>query len=80
MNYKKEQIIETHIQKIVYYSSYADCLSRIITDIIENGNYNLKPSDTPTLTELLNKYINRLHHCIINLKSDWEFYDTKKAQ
>lgn len=75
MNIRKEQTIDMHIQKIVFYSTYVDCLSRIIRELIENGDGNIKPSDLPNLTLLLSKMAYRLRLNIMNMSRDWEFLD-----
>ena len=73
MNYKKEQILNTQIERILYYSTYVDCFSRIIHEIIENGDENLKPTDLPNLSVLLKTFSKRLKILISKLASDIEF-------
>ncbi len=73
MNIKKIQTMDMHIQKIIFYSTYVDCLSRLIQELIENGNSNLKPNDLPNLTALLSKFSLRLKVCCSKMERDWEF-------
>ena len=75
MNIKKEQAIEIYLQKIVLYSIYVDCFSRIVREFIENGDANMLPSDLPNLTALLSKLAFRLRSIIMKMNSDWEFLD-----
>jgi len=73
MNQLTEQIIEMQVNKAVFYSTYVDCLSRVITELIENDDGNLMPYDVANLAELLTKYSNRLHKNVVNIKSHFEF-------
>lgn len=75
MSVRKEQTINMHIEKIVLYSIYVDCLSRVVRELIENGDDNFLPSDLPNLTVLLSKLALRLRHNILNMSRDWEFLD-----
>lgn len=75
MNIKKIQTIDMHIQKIIFYSTYVDCLSRLIHELIENGDDNLQPSDLPNLSVLLTKFAYRLKSCCSKMNKDWEFID-----
>ena len=75
MNIRKIQTLDMHIQKILFYSIYVDCLSRLINELIENGDTNLKPTDLPNLSVLLSKFALRLEMCCSKLQNDWEFLD-----
>ena len=75
MNNRKIQTIDMHIQKIIFYSTYVDCLSRLIQELIENGDSNLKPTDLPNLTVLLSKFALRLKVCCSKMECDWEFLE-----
>ena len=75
MNIRKIQTLDMHIQKILFYSIYVDCLSRLINELIENGDDNLKPTDLPNLSVLLSKFALRLKMCCSKLQNDWEFLD-----
>ena len=65
-----------HIQKIKWYSTYVDCLGRILNDYIQNGDYNIKPYDVPNLSVLLSKYMDLLYRNINCLAREWEFLDS----
>ena len=73
MSIRKNQTMDMHLQKIVFYSTYVDCLSRIIREFIENGDDNVLPTDLPNLTVLLSKMAYRLRLNIMKMNSDWEF-------
>lgn len=75
MDKGKIQVIDMHIERIVHYSMYVDCLVRIIKEITENGIYNLNPSDIPNMLLLLSKYSKILRIIICNLSRDWRFYE-----
>ena len=75
MNIKKLQTMEMHIQRIIFYSTYVDCLSRLINELIENGDDNLEASDLPNLSVLLTKFACRLRFCCAKMNHDWEFID-----
>ena len=75
MNIKKLQTMDMHIQRIIFYSTYVDCLSRLINELIENGDNNLRPSDLPNLSVLLTKFAYRLKYCCSKMYQDWEFID-----
>ena len=75
MNNRKFQTMDMHIQKIIFYSTYVDCLSRLIQELIENGDSNLKPTDLPNLTVLLSKFSLRLKVCCSKMESDWDFLE-----
>ena len=75
MNIRKEQSMNMYFDKIIWYSTYVDCLSRILTEFIENGDDNIQPTDIPTLAELLTKFSSQLHSRIPGMKSDWEFLE-----
>ena len=75
MNIKTEQKMDMYFQKIIFYSIYVDCLSRVICELIENGDDNLKPTDLPNLSVLLKKLSLRLRYLIMKMASDWEFCD-----
>ena len=75
MNNKKYQTIDMHIQKITFYSTYVDCLSRLVQELIENRDSNLKPNDLTNLTALLSKFSLRLKNCCSNMERDWEFLE-----
>ena len=75
MNIRKSQAIEMYLQKIVLYSTYVDCLSRVIREFIENGDDNICPSDLPNLSVLLSKLSYRLRLCIMKMNKDREFLD-----
>jgi len=75
MNTCKEQTIEMQLQRIAWYSNYVDLFTRIIQEIIENGEPNLKPSDLPNLINLTTKYTRRLRTQILHLETNWEFYN-----
>lgn len=74
MNINKIHAMDLHIERIAHYSLYADILMRILTELIGDGGNNIQPSDIPNLAELLYKYVHRMRICIINMKTDWEFY------
>ena len=74
MNNRKYDLIRMKMESIAWYSIYVDCLSRLINEIIENGENNLKPNDLPNLCELLSKLAFRLNKKILNVKCDIEFY------
>lgn len=73
MNLKKIQAIDMHLESVLWYSNYVDCLTRIINEFIENGETNLNPNDIPNLVELLSKFSRRLHLKLMKMKADWEF-------
>lgn len=73
MKIQKEQKMDMYLKKISWYSTYIDCLTRIVNVFIENGESNIKPNDIPNLMELNSKLTNRLFKIILNMKSDWEF-------
>ena len=75
MNIRKNQTMDMHLQKVVFYSTYVDCLSRIIREFIENGDINMLPTDLPNLVVLLSKMAYRLRLNIMKMKSDWEFLE-----
>ena len=75
MNIKKIQTMEMHIQRITFYSTYVDCLSRLVNELIENGDDNLRPSDLPNLSVLLTKFAYRLKSCCSKMNQDLEFID-----
>lgn len=77
MEHRKIQIMNVHLKRISYYSSYIDSFTRILREFLENGDYNIKPIDTIHLAVLLEKYSHRLHLCILNTLSDWEFYENR---
>ena len=67
--------ITMYLDKISLYSNYADCLSRILNDYIQNGDDNIKPTDISNLAELLTKLSSRLNYNVNCLKQEWEFND-----
>ena len=67
--------MDMHIQKIVFYCTYVDCLTRVIKEFIENGDDNIQPYDVSNLVELLSKMTCRLKCHISNMSKDWEFMD-----
>lgn len=73
MRNKESETFDVSIEKIIWYSTYVDCLSRIINELIENGDDNLKPTDLPNLAELLCIYANKLYQRISELHYDLEF-------
>ena len=73
MSMRKNQTMDMHLQKVVFYSTYVDCLSRIVREFIENGDDNMLPTDLPNLTVLLSKMAYRLRLNIMKMNSDWEF-------
>jgi len=73
MNTRKIQTMEMHIQRIIFYSIYVDCFARLINELIENGDENLKPSDLPNLSLMLSKFALRLRICCSKMGNDWEF-------
>jgi hypothetical protein len=73
MNIQKEQKMQMYIKKISWYSTYVDCITRIINEFIECGDSNIMPNDIPNLMELDTKLANRLNKTIVNMKTDWEF-------
>jgi hypothetical protein len=73
MNIQKQQKIDMYLQKISWYVIYVDCLSRLIRELIENGDDNLKPTDLPNLSLLLEKLSYRLRIIISHITSEWEF-------
>ena len=73
MNLRTQQEIDMYMQKVTWYSVYVDCLSRLIHELIENGNENLKPADLPNLSVLLEKLSYRLRILILKMASKWEF-------
>jgi hypothetical protein len=73
MSIRKNQTMDMHLQKVVFYSTYVDCLSRIVRELIENGDDNMLPTDLPNLTVLLSKMAYRLRLNIMKMNSDWEF-------
>ena len=73
MSIRKNQTMDMHLQKVVFYSTYVDCLSRIVHEFIENGDDNMLPTDLPNLTVLLSKMAYRLRLNIMKMNSDWEF-------
>jgi hypothetical protein len=75
MNIRKEQTMDMYIEKIVLYSTYVDCLARVIRELIENGDDNFKPTDLPNLTVLLSKLACRLRYSVSGMNRDWEFLD-----
>lgn len=76
MNIGKIQAMDMHIDRVVKYSIYVDCLVRIIRELKESGiEDDICPSDIPNLLCLLNKYAQRLRHCVFNMSRDWEFYE-----
>ena len=75
MNIKKIQTIDMHLESLLWHSCYVDCLTRVLTEFIENGDSNLKASDIPNLMELLTKFAHRLHKKLMKMKSDWEFIE-----
>ena len=75
MNIKTEQKMDMYFQKIIFYSIYVDCLSRVVCELIENGDDNFEPADLPNLSVLLKKLSQRLRYLIMKMASDWEFCD-----
>ena len=75
MNIRKLQAIDMHLDSLVWYSCYVDCLTRVLTEFIENGDSNLKPTDMPNLMELLAKFTHRMHKKLMQMKTDWEFIE-----
>lgn len=73
MSIRKNQTMDMHLQKVVFYSTYVDCLSRIVREFIENGDDNMLPTDLPNLTVLLSKMAYRLRLNIMKMNNDWEF-------
>ena len=73
MNIKKIQAIDMHLKSLLWYSCYVDCLTRVITELTENGESNLKSHVIPNLMELLAKFTKRLHKKLMKMKTDWEF-------
>lgn len=73
MNIKKEQKITMYIEKIIWYSTYIDCFTRIINEFIENGDDNIKPCDIPNMMEFNANLASRLNNIILKMKADWEF-------
>ena len=73
MSIRKNQTMDMHLQKVVFYSTYVDCLSRIVREFIENGDDNMLPTDLPNLTVLLSKMAYRLRLNIMKMNSNWEF-------
>ena len=67
--------MDMHLQKVVFYSTYVDCLPRIVREFIENGDDNMLPTDLPNLTVLLSKMAYRLRLNIMKMNSDWEFLE-----
>ena len=73
MNIKKEQKMTMYIEKIIWYSTYIDCFTRIINEFIENGDDNIKPGDIPNMMEFNANLASRLNNIILKMKADWEF-------
>ena len=73
MKAEKIQTMDTHFDRIIRYSSYVDCFSRILREFLENGYDNLKESDIAKIAVLLEKYSHRLHLCISKANTYWEF-------
>jgi len=73
MNIKKEQKMTMYIEKIIWYSTYIDCFTRIINEFIENGDDNIKPCDIPNMMEFNANLASRLNNIILKMKADWEF-------
>ena len=73
MNVAKEQKMDMYVDRIVWYITYVDCLTRIIREFIENGDDNIHSTDLPNLTVLLEKFTYRLRQIIFNMASEWEF-------
>ena len=73
MTITKEQKIDMNLEKIALYSDYVESISRILQEIMNNGNENFKTSDILNLISLLTMYANVLHFRIIAMKRCWEF-------
>ena len=73
MDINTEQKMDMFFKKIGFYVTYVDCLSRLIRELIENGDDNFKPTDLPNLSVLLEKMSFRLKFLISKMASDWEF-------
>ena len=73
MNVRKTQAMDMNLDKIVHYSCYVDCFSRILREFLENGYDNLKTSDIINIASLLEKYSHRLYLCTMSTQTHWEF-------
>ena len=74
---KKKKKFKKLFKKILFYSTYCDCFSRILYEFIQNGDENLSSTDIPNLSELFTKYTNNLYKNILNLHKEFmiEFKD-----
>ncbi len=62
------------ITRICSYMSETACLTRVLAEISdESCGYFIKESDPSTLSNIVVKYIGRVHRDIIRLKNDFEF-------
>ena len=61
-NYKKI------FYKALFYSRYCDCFSRVVYELILNGDDNFYPTDLPNIIEILMRYNNKLYKNIMELE------------
>ena len=73
MNAKQEDILNMYINRIVWYSTYVDCLSRVLYEFIENSDDNLKAGDLANISELQTKFAYRLKQLCSSAGSIVEF-------
>jgi len=73
MNKRKEDVLNMYLDKIIWYSTYVDCLSRVINEFIENGDDNLKSGDLANLSVLQTKLAYRLRLLSLRVDSMLEF-------
>ena len=73
MNQRKIDKIDAHMKKILMYSCYIDCFTRILNELIQNGDGNIQPYDIPNLSEILTKLVYRQRNIIVHMATDWEF-------
>ena len=58
--------------KTLFYGKYCGCFSRIIHELILNGDDNFKSTDLPNMLELLTKYHNKLYKNLVELEYAFE--------
>ena len=68
MNIGKIQSMDMHIERIVKYIDYTECLMKILYEFIEN---------IENLALIIYKYTKYLKMCIYNMHIDWEFYENR---
>lgn len=78
MNAGKIEAIDMHIDRIVKYIDYTECLMKILYEFIENiENEEIRKYKLYYLALIIYKYIKYLKMCIYNMHIDWEFYENR---